>query len=316
MTSIWVFRLLGLTGFALLFCTKSSDGLPSANFSETVSKLSCPDPNCSGHGTCSSELGVCACSASWAGDVCGYFVGAGLEVSDPPQGAGPVSSLYSSDQAVGIAKEGVCPKARRQPQTSSDQDSGDDLAKEDEDDDPSSGKAEGAVEQLNLNLDLQAYSCSGHGQCEAGICRCEQGFAGLACEEEAPCLENCNSPSGRCVRGVCVCEEGFAGENCGLKTCPENCWGHGDCDNTLGSCVCDSGWTGLSCAEQESDQGGVNTHDAAGEQGSPPPPRPSRLELALAEAGGETISLRLGSLSNKAPKQGFLQPSFDPPPES
>lgn len=46
------------------------------------------------------------------------------------------------------------------------------------------------------------------------------------------------SGHGECDQGVCRCETGYVGANCALASCPSNCSGHGECNTETGRCEC------------------------------------------------------------------------------
>mgnify|MGYP003310477734 CR=1 FL=1 len=57
---------------------------------------------------------------------------------------------------------------------------------------------------------------------------------------------------GTCDRtlGVCFCQDGFSGAACDVLACPGEtapCSGHGQCNYLVGSCKCDAGWDGDDC---------------------------------------------------------------------
>nr|CAB3264552.1 teneurin-3 [Phallusia mammillata] len=92
--------------------------------------------------------------------------------------------------------------------------------------------------------------CGGHGTCGGdGVCECEQGFKGEACEE-VDCVDPGCSGHGICVKGQCRCNRGWMGTTCSLEdaSCPAGCAGHGRMDTVTKQCVCDPGWGGTNCA--------------------------------------------------------------------
>ncbi|CAD5222100.1 unnamed protein product [Bursaphelenchus xylophilus] len=66
------------------------------------------------------------------------------------------------------------------------------------------------------------YNCSGHGTCDRGVCKCNDGHSGQACEQSFchknhnPCLNG-----GSCIDGVCSCPPNRHGQFCqAIKTEP------------------------------------------------------------------------------------------------
>jgi len=102
---------------------------------------------------------------------------------------------------------------------------------------------------FSLNVSCP-YACSGHGSCMVGgVCACDAGYMGLACEAEggdAFCARNCSSGAGVYTNGTCACLEGSVGAGCLF-----NCSGHGVCTGPAvnDSCVCDFGYGGIGCTD-------------------------------------------------------------------
>ncbi|KAK5861676.1 hypothetical protein PBY51_017133 [Eleginops maclovinus] len=75
----------------------------------------------------------------------------------------------------------------------------------------------------------QPADCGGHGHCEDGGCRCEEGWQGPACDSLL-CRPPACGPHGVCTANGCLCAAGWRGELC--------------------SKICPAGFYGLSCAEK------------------------------------------------------------------
>ena len=104
--------------------------------------------------------------------------------------------------------------------------------------------------------------CTGHGACqsESGVCLCQVGFWGPACEHHqcpsATKIHNAFDGRGSCsgnghcngTLGKCSCDEGWRlglRGDCNWLTCPKGCSHHGACLN--GTCKCDAMFTGNGC---------------------------------------------------------------------
>ena len=88
--------------------------------------------------------------------------------------------------------------------------------------------------------------CGAHGACDkqTGQCVCTPGWSGVECNVQL-CPREC-SHHGTCIEGVCKCNAGRVGEACEARDCSDPlCGGHGAC--VQGVCVCDGGFTGKSC---------------------------------------------------------------------
>ena len=94
-------------------------------------------------------------------------------------------------------------------------------------------------------------NCSEKGICKDGKCVCNSGFKGDDCSTINPstCPNDC-SGHGECDNSTatCKCDDGYEGDDCSDldKTCPNDCSGHGECDN--GRCICEPNYSGDDCS--------------------------------------------------------------------
>lgn len=101
--------------------------------------------------------------------------------------------------------------------------------------------------------DVTGRECSGHGQCQHGVCVCFPTFEGALCD-----VKNCRSATGESCSGhgfcsddgKCDCEAGFTDSMCSTRVCPigldkKMCSGRGVCTESV--CGCDDGFFGDAC---------------------------------------------------------------------
>eukprot|EP01066_Platyproteum_vivax_P011558 Platyproteum_vivax@DN5247_c0_g1_i2.p1 len=117
------------------------------------------------------------------------------------------------------------------------------------------GKCEcaGGYGGLWCNVPICPGACSLHGSCSRGVCHCDTGFYGLACQHTARVCNRCPSENYTCnlQTGNCVCKSGLTGPTCEQKKqkgCPNRCSGNGKCDEDGEMCRCFAGWTGADCS--------------------------------------------------------------------
>jgi len=82
-----------------------------------------------------------------------------------------------------------------------------------------------------------------HRRAQRAQCLCDAGYHGASCGEMASCPSGC-SGHGTCALGICSCELGWEGDACDvdgrgwqleLSSCPNHCSGNGHCE--AGRCV-------------------------------------------------------------------------------
>ena len=94
-------------------------------------------------------------------------------------------------------------------------------------------------------------NCSNKGECvRPNGCRCNSGWAGLACEEyDCGGVADC-SGNGQCIGpNQCECSDGWTGQQCAYATCfsVSNCSNHGVCYRP-DICICAKDYTGNDCS--------------------------------------------------------------------
>eukprot|EP00299_Pterocystis_sp_00344_P007694 c2608_g1_i1.p1 GENE.c2608_g1_i1~~c2608_g1_i1.p1 ORF type:complete len:446 (+),score=114.03 c2608_g1_i1:36-1340(+) len=176
--------------------------------------------NCSAHGTCSR--GVCICDVGFGGESC--------------SSVSAISTCPNNCSGHGLCKQ-------------------------------VNGTFSCVCDSCYRGLDCSRSTafcpgnCSNRGMCDCdGVCHCQSGFSGIACQDVANTCDALNhcSGAGKCVNDKCVCDPGLTGPDCsyachtggvGNVGCHAD-KGHGRCmesgNNTV-ACVCTPEYTGVGC---------------------------------------------------------------------
>lgn len=255
-------------------------------------EIKCPDPDCSGHGTC--FLGTCRCQAGWAGAACHQYVPpplppgqtamagvmpGGTGAFAPMQGyraGAPVEVYPGMIGAAGLplslaqqAKHETGQSAKEAMQVQGSPDCNAPHGRWSEDlkacvcEAPHHGERCEEKHCDDWDGTEGGTECSGNGVCQQGKCFCLPGF-GLANNSsnaanicaDMVCLADCGS-HGECKDGACICETGWQGATCAEPKCLDDCSGHGRClfphPDAPAECLCQDGYTAPNCAERISE---------------------------------------------------------------
>mmetsp|Transcript_22644 Transcript_22644/g.40936 ORF Transcript_22644/g.40936 Transcript_22644/m.40936 type:complete len:808 (+) Transcript_22644:85-2508(+) len=255
-------------------------------------EMQCPDPTCSGQGTC--YLGVCRCAAGWEGVACQQKVapklppgvsGAGMYL--PPMGGLDYVSPYEAASAR--AALGVAPAPAPAPGI------------------PTVGllRSESGTAATSETIKIyspKAPSCNephGRWSDEFSACVCQAPYHGERCEQkhcpdwdgQADGVE-C-SGKGMCYLGVCYCLTGYgiapnsnsSSNICADLVCPADCGEHGICQE--GQCMCETGWQGNTCREPQCE----NDCNGHGKCLFPAPDKPGRCVCDDGFQGPDCVSV-------------------------
>jgi tenascin len=196
----------------------------------------CPQ-NCSSHGVCNPTTRECACDPGWEGRACsiqgcasnctqhGVCVDGQCEC-DPGWTGVDCQNFICLNQCSG---NGICNQAL--------------------------GRCECSpwFTGEDCSTQLCPLNCTGRGSCVNGQCVCDSGWSGSDCSNHI-CPKACSGRGNCQPDGVCACQTGYTGPACDLlSSCSVyDCSGHGTCRLSPGqnaSCYCDPGWAGIGCEQ-------------------------------------------------------------------
>jgi len=230
-----------------------------------------PTEDCSGHGACFYQTGMCSCDDGWHGKACNR--------RECPQHNGKVCNFQGACTYTDVATSSLgtctclapffgpacqfkrCPASKARPAIMPHGMAGSDHI---------------GYQTSKEAVPIWGFECDGHGACnqDTGRCTCDTLYSGESCErKDCPVVNGrvCNN-QGKCVRedqaddnlGTCKCTWPYFGVDCSQKHCPasgsnsdfswhgvhrtDQCDGHGVCNYGTGRCNCDDGYGGLDCA--------------------------------------------------------------------
>jgi hypothetical protein len=225
------------------------------------------DNSCTGHGTCSTDSGVCYCDTGYSGQDCSSVcpvvrIGNHDYVCNG-RGACVNSTCKCNHGYYGPSCTSICRGGASNPCN------GVGIC------DAVTGECTCAAGMAGPNCDIECAGgrktpCNNHGQCRAadGTCSCDSNagagyFQGAACQRctttrgGGDCKSICVHGAGNVSGYNCVCDAGFAGVPCNI-TCPGYgtpdglCAGHGTCFDGFtgdGTCTCVDGYFGAGCSQ-------------------------------------------------------------------
>jgi hypothetical protein len=146
-----------------------------------------------------------------------------------------------------------------------------------------------------------------HRRAQRAQCLCDAGYEGASCGEIASCPRGC-SGNGACALGICSCDLGWDGDACDVdgrgwqletSSCPNHCSGNGRCE--AGRCACLPGFHADDCSAsgtepQSSAWAGpglaLDRPAAAAAPAAVPAPAPSPAAAALSPAASPAALIR------------------------